>query len=629
MHMNIPDQFARYSVKDDDRVSKEPSDPLRSEREMLRSSLMNGGSIVDASLILSNSVEMNLLNAHLKTDEADYLRALFCVINDPNIPEAYYRRFRENREFNLVAKIHHGDAFHSYIERYNGMQMHELEAELTALRSSLVDLCYWASKRSFDPLIQSFLVSGKDTACTLIGEFGGDFYNADFFKFDSWKNAIQKRFDALDTKACLYSNPELGGSFPERVMNAVLIQKGVEYVREMTFPWSYRPDLGMKKARRYDFYIRSTNTIIEVQGAQHYYGWGSSEGRTLEEERYNDDLKRRLARENGVSDYIEVDARSSDFDYLRQSIMNNSQLNQLFNTASIDWNVVWEMANGCVKNEYNLPLTIFVKKYLSAWIRFLNDRTSSMAPIPDFYKQSAVVLGDCVAMHCPLLPEEYRSDWKEYYGIKDPYSNLEFLLHSGYLFVTNKPNRASLMTKSCPDSKIFDEESLQFLDSNSDIEYVTNGVVNDSYYEISSVGCKFFYSFADWKPFAEKGSTLYRPHFDKPIDKIAEDQIKAKMSSPALSDSMAKVRKTSLQIISAILGIVFCLGVSRVLVSGIQGAETLPLILGMFIVFYIWSLTEHGKEHFKIGNREISRYSVWIACIALMILYVFILLLSL
>lgn len=95
---------------------------------------------------------------------------------------------------------------------------------------------------------------------------------------------------------------------------------------------------------RYDFFIADKNIIIEVMGKQHIEGsFRYLGGRTLDEEIENDIAKEKLAINNGVERYIKIDAYKSDFDYIKNSILN-SELNEIYNLNNIDWVYIEEQS---------------------------------------------------------------------------------------------------------------------------------------------------------------------------------------------------------------------------------------------------------------------------------------------
>jgi hypothetical protein len=138
-----------------------------------------------------------------------------------------------------------------------------------------------------------------------------------------------------------------GISYPQKFMFSLLKQLSVKFNTEEIFDWSQR--------KRYDFYLYDLNLIIEVHGIQHskesFLNLG---GRTLEEEQENDEIKKSLARENGIKDYLEIDCRKSNMDFIKKSILK-SPLCQLFDLSEIDWLKCHEFAlNTFVKEVCNL-----------------------------------------------------------------------------------------------------------------------------------------------------------------------------------------------------------------------------------------------------------------------------------
>lgn len=117
-----------------------------------------------------------------------------------------------------------------------------------------------------------------------------------------------------------------GISYPEKLMESVLIQLGIKYERQYKSDWSQN--------KIYDFYLPELNLIIETHGIQHYEE--NNRGRSLKEEQENDKLKEELALNNEVGRYIVVDCRKSELEYIRQNILN-SELNELFDSSKIDW----------------------------------------------------------------------------------------------------------------------------------------------------------------------------------------------------------------------------------------------------------------------------------------------------
>lgn len=120
-----------------------------------------------------------------------------------------------------------------------------------------------------------------------------------------------------------------GISYPQKFLTSMLIQLGVKFKTEETFEWSNN--------KRYDFYIPSVNCIIEAHGSQHYTNeFKVEKRRTLKEEKENDEIKYRLAVNNGISNYIVIDSRQSRVDFIKNSIYD-SEISNIFDLSNIDW----------------------------------------------------------------------------------------------------------------------------------------------------------------------------------------------------------------------------------------------------------------------------------------------------
>ena len=103
-----------------------------------------------------------------------------------------------------------------------------------------------------------------------------------------------------------------GTSFPNRLVSATLIDSNIDFEPEKKFDWSGK--------YRYDFYIENINTIIEVNGAQHY---DRAMFKSVEKQKNIDDYKMNLALQNGIEKYIIIDASKSDFDFIFNNLMHS------------------------------------------------------------------------------------------------------------------------------------------------------------------------------------------------------------------------------------------------------------------------------------------------------------------
>ena len=120
-----------------------------------------------------------------------------------------------------------------------------------------------------------------------------------------------------------------GFSKPEKFMRSVLLQLGINFQMQKKFEWANN--------KKYDFYF--DGIICEIHGLQHYeHGFQYDGARTLEEEKQNDILKEKLAKENGFTDktYIVIDARYTNKEWIKNSIIK-SALSYKYDLSVIDW----------------------------------------------------------------------------------------------------------------------------------------------------------------------------------------------------------------------------------------------------------------------------------------------------
>ena len=131
-------------------------------------------------------------------------------------------------------------------------------------------------------------------------------------------------------KICGSSN-----SYPNKFCRTLLSILPVdEYDTEYMDIWS--------QGKKYDGYFRLNNNkyLLEFDGLQHFRDtcWG-----TKEEQEKNDKLKTKLAFQNGFI-LIRIDCRDSSFSSIKNQIYQ-SELSDIFNLDSIDWDYVYDKAS--------------------------------------------------------------------------------------------------------------------------------------------------------------------------------------------------------------------------------------------------------------------------------------------
>lgn len=120
------------------------------------------------------------------------------------------------------------------------------------------------------------------------------------------------------------------GKYPNKIMFNILEQLNIDFETEYSPNWI--------KPKRYDFHIPSLNIIIEMDG-QFHKNDNKMNGQTVEESQFIDNEKDRLASEHHI-EVIRIDCcyGSNDrFEYIKQNILNDNRLNELFDLSKIDW----------------------------------------------------------------------------------------------------------------------------------------------------------------------------------------------------------------------------------------------------------------------------------------------------
>lgn len=123
-------------------------------------------------------------------------------------------------------------------------------------------------------------------------------------------------------------------SYPEKVVYSILYQLELKFKHQLTktkFEWCGK--------YRYDFYLPEYNMIIETHGMQHYEEQSEKSrfSKTLSKQMKTDKEKENLAKENNIENYIILDCRYSNLQWVKNSVLN-SKLNQFFDLSIINWN---------------------------------------------------------------------------------------------------------------------------------------------------------------------------------------------------------------------------------------------------------------------------------------------------
>ena len=212
-----------------------------------------------------------------------------------------------------------------------------------------------------------------------------------------------------------------GISYPEKLMLNVLEQLGLIFKTQLsktTYKWCGK--------YKYDFYINigGIDCIIETHGIQHYRE-NRRKGMLLNEVKENDKLKEKLAKDNGIENYIVLDCRYSELELIKRSIMHSKLPNLLdFKENDMDWLKCHKHAcssfvkkscdlwNDGIRN--TLDIANILKIGRSTVIRYLNQGAKAgwcnYEPKQEIKKGSKLRLGKgCKAIVCLTTGETFKS----------------------------------------------------------------------------------------------------------------------------------------------------------------------------------------------------------------------------
>ena len=120
-------------------------------------------------------------------------------------------------------------------------------------------------------------------------------------------------------------------SYPEKIMIYILNTLNVDYIYQVN-----KDILLWAEKYRYDFYLPELNMIIETHGEQHYTERNCFDNKRNQQE--IDDIKRNLAKQNNIYNYIELNCSKSDINFIKDNILNSKLHNVLnLNETSINW----------------------------------------------------------------------------------------------------------------------------------------------------------------------------------------------------------------------------------------------------------------------------------------------------
>jgi len=229
-----------------------------------------------------------------------------------------------------------------YISEYNLIKK-KIRCSACCKNSKLIDKQYVNTISKTHPWVDKYLVDKEDskkytygsdkkikTKCPICGTY----------KYYRVNKLISRGF------SCNFCGT--GISYPNKLMEQILIYNKIEYEKEKKFDWS--------ENKRYDFFIPSLNYIIEIDGKQHYYGMGNL--KKIEDIHNNDVFKENIAIKNGITEYIHVNAMESNCSFIVNELKKIEKLSFLNLDLNFD-----EINKEIISNNslYNLIIDLWNK----------------------------------------------------------------------------------------------------------------------------------------------------------------------------------------------------------------------------------------------------------------------------
>lgn len=212
----------------------------------------------------------------------------------------------------------------------------------------------------------------------------------------------------------------IGYSYGEKFFINFLDMMNIEHITQYS-----SKDAKWCKKYRYDFYLKKYDCIIEVHGMQHYKDttWSSYD------EIHKNDLDKKDLAQKHVKYYIVIDARKSESDYIKQSILS-SELNQLLSLSSYNTDAFW-------KEIHSKSIIPFIKEIAEKYNNYSKD-VSELSELFHFSKPTIRY----------YLKEASLLNLCDY----DPNYNIEKTLKDNH---ANNSERDSKPLKCLEDSRVF------------------------------------------------------------------------------------------------------------------------------------------------------------------------------
>ena len=150
-------------------------------------------------------------------------------------------------------------------------------------------------------------------------------------------------------------------------------------------------------------------------GIQHFKKTFYKSCRTLKDEQLNDKNKKELAIKNGITEYIIIDTSKTDFDYIKDNILQ-SRLSELFDLSSVNWSLIRKQISSPIIKEIcdfwntntNISTGDLSKKYHFSYSTIQNylqqgNKLGWCKYDPKNYRKKNIYINDTVNTSKPIM----------------------------------------------------------------------------------------------------------------------------------------------------------------------------------------------------------------------------------
>lgn len=180
----------------------------------------------------------------------------------------------------------------------------------------------------------------------MVDYFPGGWNEAKLYLKGSEKKVIFKCSDCGKIKdkpmriADLYKRHSIGCSCQDGISYPEKVGRELFPLLDSDCIYQYSPKWAEGKV--YDFYLPNLNAIVELHGEQHYNPRGFMKSNSE-----NDITKEKLAKENGIAHYFQVDCRESTYEWIKKNLESIN----FFDWEGIDWKTIFEKSEKNIVKE--------------------------------------------------------------------------------------------------------------------------------------------------------------------------------------------------------------------------------------------------------------------------------------